>query len=98
GEHVTSKAVTSRCFLLQESYDAKAARWSEDIVKARIEGRFAESEREVPTWTLRSVKMPDSNLGMHAAVFQEAAEQLVEGRKEPAAIRVVLDRKSTRLN
>lgn len=35
--------------------------------------------------------MPDSNLGMHAAVFQEAAEQLIEGRKEPAPIRVVID-------
>ena len=91
GEHVTSKAVTSRCFLLQESYDAKAARWSEDIVKARIEGRFPEAEREIPTWTLRSAKMPDNNMGLHAAVFQEAAEDLIEGRKEPAAIRVVLD-------
>ena len=30
-------------------------------------------------------------MGLHAAVFQEAAEQLIEGRKEPAAIRVVLD-------
>ena len=28
---------------------------------------------------------------MHAAVFQEAAEQLIEGRREPAPIRIVLD-------
>ncbi len=91
GQYVTSKAVTSRCFVLRESYDAKAVRWSEDIVKARIEGRFSEAEREDPAWSLRSVRMQDSNLGLHAAVYQEAAEQLVEGRKEPAAIRVVLD-------
>lgn len=87
----TSKAVTSRCLILQESFEGKAAKLSEDIVKARVEGRFSERERESPAWTLRSVKMPDSNLGMHAAVFQEAAEQLVEGRREPAPIRIVVD-------
>ncbi|KAM7188179.1 hypothetical protein V8F20_010675 [Naviculisporaceae sp. PSN 640] len=91
GEYFTSKAITSRCFLLQESYEGRANKWSEDIVKARIEGRFPESEREDPTWTLRSVKMEDNNFGLHAAVFQEAAEQLIEGRKEPAPIRVVID-------
>lgn len=91
GDYVTSKAITSRCFLLQESYEGKAARWGEDIVKARIEGRFPEAEREDPTWTLRSVRMQDNNLGLHAAVFQEAAEQLIDGRREPAPIRVVID-------
>jgi len=91
GEYFTSKAITSRCFLLQESYEGKATRWSEDIVKARIEGRFCEKEREDPAWTLRSVKMTDNNFGLHAAVFQEAAEQLIEGRREPAPIRIVLD-------
>jgi hypothetical protein len=91
GEYVTSKAVTSRCFQLQELYEGKATKLSEEVVKARIEGRFAEAEREDPTWSLRSVRMEDNQLGIHAAIFQEAAEQLIEGRKEPAAIRVVLD-------
>ncbi|KAK4211559.1 Rho guanine nucleotide exchange factor gef2 [Rhypophila decipiens] len=91
GEYFTSKAITSRCFLLQETYDGRANKWSEDIIKARIEGRFPEKEREDPTWTLRAVKMEDNNFGLHAAVFQEAAEQLVEGRREPAPIRIVVD-------
>jgi hypothetical protein len=91
GEYFTSKAITSRCFLLQDPYEGKASRLSEDIVKARIEGRFSEPEREDPTWILRSVRMQDSNLGLHAAVFQEGADQLVEGRKEPAPIRIVMD-------
>lgn len=85
------KGMTSRCLVLQEAFEGKAGKLSEDIVKARVEGRFSESERETPTWTLRSVKMPDNNLGMHTAVFQEAAEQLVEGRREPAPIRIVID-------
>ncbi|KAM7215962.1 hypothetical protein V8F06_008625 [Rhypophila decipiens] len=91
GEYFTSKAITSRCFLLQETYDGRANKWSEDIIKARIEGRFPEKEREDPTWTLRAIKMEDNNFGLHAAVFQEAAEQLVEGRREPAPIRIVVD-------
>ncbi|KAI2619059.1 hypothetical protein GGS26DRAFT_573263 [Hypomontagnella submonticulosa] len=91
GEFVTGAATTSRCFVLQESYEGKAAKWSEDIVKARVEGRFSEKEREDPCWTLRAVRMPDTNLGLFAAVFQEGLDQLVEGRKEPAPVRIVID-------
>lgn len=91
GEHRISSSPTARCFLLQELYDGKASRWGEDVAKARIEARFSESEREDPCWTLRSLRMPDSNLSLHTAVFQEGADQLVEGRREPAAVRVVVD-------
>ncbi|OAA48427.1 Rho guanyl nucleotide exchange factor [Metarhizium rileyi] len=91
GEYKVSKAPTTRCFLLQEAFEDKATKWGEDVVKARVEARFPEAEREDPCWTLRSVRMQDSNLGLHVAVFQEGAHQLVEGRREPAAIRVVVD-------
>lgn len=91
GEHKTSKAVTSRCFLLQELFYGKAAKWGEDVVKARVEARFSETERENPCWTLRSIRIPENSLGLHAAVFQEGADQLIDGRREPAAIRVVVD-------
>lgn len=91
GEHVPSTAMTSRSFLLHEAYEGKAAKWTEDVVKARIEGRFGEAEREDPRWTLRSVRMPDTGLGLFAAVFQEGLDQLIEGRKEPAPIRIVVD-------
>ncbi|KAL2262314.1 hypothetical protein VTK26DRAFT_1774 [Humicola hyalothermophila] len=91
GEPLTNRNITSRCFLLQDQYEGKANKWSEDIVKVRIGGRFSEKEREDPTWSLRSIKMQDINFGLHAAVFQEGAQQLIEGRREPAPIRVVLD-------
>ncbi|KAI8962315.1 hypothetical protein F5Y11DRAFT_323118 [Daldinia sp. FL1419] len=91
GEFVTSTATTARCFVLQESYEGKAAKWSEEVVKARVEGRFSEKEREDPCWTLRSTRMPDTGLGLFAAVFQEGIDQLIEGRKEPAPIRIVID-------
>ncbi|KAI0193135.1 hypothetical protein F4808DRAFT_359213 [Astrocystis sublimbata] len=91
GDFVTNTAITSRCFVLQELYESKAAKWSEDVVKARIENRFPENEREDPSWTLRSVRMPDTGLGLITAVFQEGLDQLIEGRKEPAPIRIVVD-------
>ena len=91
GDHKVSKSVTSRCFVLLDLLEGRAAKWDEDVVKARVEARFSETEREDPCWTLRSVRMPDSGLGLHAAVFQEGADQLVEGRREPASVRVVVD-------
>lgn len=91
GEHKVTKSMTSRCFLLLDAFEGKASRLDEDIVRARIEARFPEPEREDACWTLRSPRMPDSNLGLHIAVFQEGADQLVEGRREPAPIRVVVD-------
>lgn len=90
-EHKTSRWPTSRCFLLQEAFEGRAAKWTEDVVKARVEARFSEREREDPCWSLRSVRMQDSDLGLHVAVFQEAAHELVEGRREPAPVRVVVD-------
>lgn len=91
GEYKISKSSTSRCFLLQESLEGKSTKFTDDIVKARIEARFSETERENPCWTLRAVRMQDNNLGMQLAVFQEGAHELVEGRREPAPIRVVVD-------
>ncbi|KJZ80006.1 hypothetical protein HIM_00720 [Hirsutella minnesotensis 3608] len=91
GELRASKSPTSRCFFLQEHFEGKAAKWTEDVVKARVEARFSERERDDPCWSLRSVRMPDSDLGLHVAVFQEAAHELIEGRREPAPIRVVVD-------
>lgn len=91
GQHRISASPTVRCFMLQELYEGKASRWGEDVARARIEARFSEIEREDPCWTLRSIRMPDNNLGLHAAVFQEGTDQLIEGRREPAAVRVVVD-------
>ncbi|KAH8194717.1 hypothetical protein TruAng_011110 [Truncatella angustata] len=90
-EYVKNTGLTSRCFVLEESYEGKSAKWSEDVVKARVEGRFGEAEREDPRWTLRSLRMPDTSLGLYTAVFQEGLDQLIEGRKEPAPIRIVVD-------
>ncbi|KFY48379.1 hypothetical protein V495_01397 [Pseudogymnoascus sp. VKM F-4514 (FW-929)] len=82
---------TKRAFLLQGSYEGKASKWTDEFTKARVEGRFAEKERESDKWSLRNVNSKETGLNIYAAVFEEGIDTLVEGRKEPAPIRIVVD-------
>ncbi|OCK78953.1 Dbl homology domain-containing protein [Lepidopterella palustris CBS 459.81] len=77
-----------RIFYLSGSYEGKAHRWIEEVVKARVEGRFSESERESHKWEVRSIS---GELGLFSALFESSEGQNVEGRREPAKIRVVVD-------
>jgi hypothetical protein len=86
-----SSPTAVRAFLLQGAYDGKVSRWTEEVVKAKIEGRFSEEERETDKWCLRNVKMIGSSLNVYAAVFEEGIDSLIRGRKEPAPIRIVVD-------
>jgi hypothetical protein len=82
---------TLRSFLLQSAYDGKAAKFMEEVVRAKVEGRFAEAERESDKWRLRSIKLPAAEMSLHTAVFEEGLDTLIEGRKEPASVRIVID-------
>lgn len=91
GRERTSPAPTIRNFTLQAAYDGKALRFTEEIIRARIEGRFPEREREKDKWCLRSTKLHAVEISLHTAIFEEGIDQLVDGRKEPAPIRIVVD-------
>ncbi|KAG9230817.1 hypothetical protein BJ875DRAFT_518784 [Amylocarpus encephaloides] len=91
GRDRTVPAPTLRAFTLVGAYESKASKFTEEVAKARVEGRFPEKERETDKWSLRSVKLPQSEISLHTAVFEEGIDTLVEGRKEPAPIRVVVD-------
>jgi hypothetical protein len=91
GRERTAPAATVRQFILQSAYDGKAAKFTEEIVRAKVEGRFAEAERESDKWRLRSMKLPAAEISLHTAVFEEGVDTLVVGRKEPAPIRIVVD-------
>jgi len=62
-------AVT-RVFALLGSYEGKAARWNEEVGRARIEERFPEMMRESDKWTLRSISPSSDSLGILAAIFE----------------------------
>ena len=91
GRERTTPGPTVRTFVLQGGYDGKAIKLTEEITKARIEGRFSEKERETDQWRLRSVKLAAVGVNLHTAVFEEGIDKLIEGRKEPAPIRIVVD-------
>jgi hypothetical protein len=91
GRERKSPGPTVRAFVLQGGYEGKAIKLTEEITKARIEGRFSERERETDKWCLRSVKLAAVGINLHTAVFEEGIDKLVDGRKEPAPIRIVVD-------
>ena len=91
GRERTTPGATVRAFVLQGAYEGKAIKLTEEVTKARIEGRFPERERETDKWYLRSMKLAAAGVSLHTAVFEEGIDRLVEGRKEPAPIRIVVD-------
>ncbi|KAL3495209.1 hypothetical protein BJX62DRAFT_6972 [Aspergillus germanicus] len=71
-------------------YGGRAGRIVEEIIKAKIEGRFTESERENGKWTLRSPSGTVGNLGIFACVF-EGEQDTETNRPAASKIRVVFD-------
>ncbi|KAI4214847.1 MAG: hypothetical protein LQ351_002560 [Letrouitia transgressa] len=59
-----------KVFSLLGPYENKGARLSEEIAKAKIEGRFPEAARESDRWVLRIVDPDSSGLGIIAAVYE----------------------------
>ncbi|KAF9889421.1 hypothetical protein FE257_007322 [Aspergillus nanangensis] len=71
-------------------YEGRAGRVIEEIVKAKIEGRFSEKERENGKWSLRSPSGTAGNMGILACVFEEDQDASM-GRAGCSKIRVVFD-------
>lgn len=86
----STPAATIQSFLLQGGYEGKASKLTEEVTKARVEGRFSETERETDKWSFRSVRVA-SGINMYTAIFEEGIDTLKDGRKEPAPIRIVVD-------
>ncbi|KAL9607742.1 MAG: hypothetical protein Q9167_007372 [Letrouitia subvulpina] len=60
----------AKVFCLLGSYENRGARLSEEITKAKIEGRFSEAVRESDKWLLRIVGPDPSGLGIIAAIYE----------------------------
>ena len=73
----TSRTVSGRrchaitkVYSLLGSYEGKAARWNEEVARARIEERFPEKLRETDKWALRSTSLSTDGLGILTAIFE----------------------------
>ena len=75
---------------LSGMYEGRANRLIEEIVKASIEGRFSESERENGKWTIRSPPGTVGNVGLLACVFEEDQAPAID-RNVFSKIRIVFD-------
>lgn len=85
-----SNQTTSCALQLFGAYEGRGNRLIEEIVKAKIEGRFTEREREGGKWTLRSPAVPSGDLGILAPVFEDDSDGNM-GRSGHSAIRIVFD-------
>jgi hypothetical protein len=70
-----SSTTTTRVYALLGSYEGKAARFNEEIARARVEYRFPEKMREDERWGLRSISPYNhDSLGIVSAVFARDLE------------------------
>ncbi len=88
----SSSGAGVHAFWLTGAYEGKSSKWIEEVIKARVEGRFTEAEREGEKWGLRAVQNPAENLGLLTAIFEDGGDGAVSGLREPAKIRVVVDK------
>ncbi|KAL8780799.1 MAG: hypothetical protein Q9213_006300 [Squamulea squamosa] len=87
----SSPDVQLKILSLLGAYGGKANRFSEDIVKARIEGRFTESVRESDKWALRTIGTAPGNIGMYLAIYEDGFTTQAGDVPETPRIRVEID-------
>ncbi len=82
----------AKVLALLSPYERKAARLSEEVAKARIEGRFSETIRESDKWALRTINASPDTLGVLAAVLED---DLADASQVLSRIRVFIDTAKT---
>lgn len=77
-----------RMFYLQGAYEGKGHKVTEELTKARVEGRFSEAERDGGKWDVRNLP---GDLSFFSSVAEETGGQYVEGRREPARVQILVE-------
>jgi len=80
-----------RAFVLAGAYEGKGSKLTEEIVKATIEGRYPESERENEKWALLSPGSQAGGVSVLAAISEEGAENPASPRIGCSNVRVVFN-------
>lgn len=72
----TASRISTKVYTLLGSYDRKAARFGEEVVKARTEGRYSEAVRDGGKWALRSIDPSSESLGILVALSEEDSDEV----------------------
>ncbi|KAL6719320.1 hypothetical protein ACLMJK_003559 [Lecanora helva] len=72
-------------------YDGKAARFTEDVVKARTESRFPEAVRDGGKWALRSISPLDESIGILAALSEENPDYSISSGYRVCDVHLAID-------
>jgi hypothetical protein len=88
----TVKESGVRALVLTGSYEGKASKLNEELVKASLEGRFPEAERENGKWALLSPGPQATSLSLLASISEEGAENAANPRSGCSNIRVVFNK------
>ncbi|CZT14684.1 related to Rho guanyl nucleotide exchange factor [Ramularia collo-cygni] len=76
---------------LENAYEGRAARFVEELSKARVEGRFSESERESSRWEFRATDLASDSLGLLSAVVEDSNNDHVSLRSSTSLVRILVD-------
>jgi hypothetical protein len=84
-------STSSECVRFEGYYERKAERFAEEISKAKVEGRFSESEREGLKWEVRSSDPTADTVSLFSAVFEDSNPEYVATRSSRAETHVIVD-------
>ena len=82
---------STKVYSLLGPYDGKAGRFSEEVVKARIESRFSEAIRDGGKWALRSFRPSEESLGLLVTLSEEGSGTSLPSCYSLCQIHVALD-------
>ena len=82
---------STKVFSMLGPYLGKAARFSEEVAKARIEARFSESLRESGKWALRSISPAGGTLGVLISLYEARPDVTCVPTTGLCQVRLIVD-------
>ena len=80
-----------RIFYVGGIYERRVARFTKELTKARIEGRFPEKDRENTKWQIRELECKNDRFGLISAIFEDDKASKGSDRGRPALTKLLID-------
>lgn len=90
-QFLQASSADTKVFSLPSMYERKAARFCEEVIKARMEGRFPEAVRESDKWALRTLSAPSNELSILAAIWEDESIDQDKLMANLSPIRILVD-------